>query len=274
MTLMIRKIIYISIFTLLLQTSSVLAGTTGSEELKTSGSQTATEECFEGFSRAMFSLNHGLDKVIFRPVAKGYRALPMPIRKGTGNAVDNLRSLLTLANNLLQGNFSGAGNTAGRFAINTTVGILGVFDPAANVFGLKDRGKEDFGQTLGVWGTNSGCYFVLPVLGPTTTRDAVGLVGNVFLDPVYQITHNTEMDNGVVGNGNYSEHNYYYYRGTGAVDFRSKNIESFDSVEKNAIDLYATVKSLYIQERNKKIANAQSLTGTQDASDWEEIDTN
>ena len=115
---------------------------------------------------------------------------------------------------------------------------------------------------------------MLPVLGPTTVRDSVGLVGNVFLDPVYQITHNTEIDNGVVGNGNYSEHNYYYYRGTGAVDFRSKNIESFDSLEKNAIDLYATVKSLYLQERNKKIANSQSIVETQDASDWEEIDTN
>ena len=274
MTLMIRKIIYISIFTLLLQTSSVLAGTTGSEELKTSSSQASTEECFEGFSRAMFSLNHDLDKVIFRPVAKGYRMLPVPIRNGTGNVVNNLRSLLTLSNNVLQGDFRGAGNTAGRFAINTTVGILGVFDPAANVFGLKDSGKEDFGQTIGVWGAKSGCYFVLPVLGPTTVRDSIGLVGNVFLDPVYQITHNTEIDNGVVGNGNYSEHNYYYYRGTGAVDFRSKNIESFDSLEKNAIDLYATVKSLYLQERNKKITNSQSIVETQDASDWEEIDTN
>ena len=271
---MIRKIIYISIFTLLLQTGSIHAGTTGSEELKASGSKDSASECFEGFSRAMFSLNHGLDKVIFKPVAKGYRALPLPIRNGTGNVVNNLRSLLTLSNNILQGDFSEAGNTAGRFAINTTVGILGVFDPAANVFGLKDSGKEDFGQTIGVWGAKSGCYFVLPVLGPTTVRDSIGLVGNVFLDPVYQITHNTEIDNGVVGNGNYSEHNYYYYRGTGAVDFRSKNIESFDSLEKNAIDLYATVKSLYLQERNKKIANAQSLTGTQDASDWEEIDTN
>ena len=271
---MIRKIIYISIFAFLLQTYSVNAGTTGSEELKGSGSQDSAEECFEGFSRAMFSLNHGLDKAIFKPVAKGYRALPVPIRRGTGNAMDNLRSLLTLSNNVLQGDFKGAGNTAGRFAINTTVGILGIFDPAASVFGLQEKGKEDFGQTIGRWGGRSGCYFVLPILGPTTVRDSVGLVGNIFLDPVYQITHNTEMDNGIVGNGNYSEHNYYYYRGMGAVDFRSKNIESFDSLEKNAIDLYATVKSLYLQERNKKIANAESLIETRNDGDWEEIDTN
>ena len=122
--------------------------------------------------------------------------------------------------------------------------------------------------------TDSGCYFVLPILGPTTTRDAIGLVGNVFLDPVYQITHNTEISNGVVGNGNYSEHNYYYYRGTGAVDFRAKNIESFDSLEKNSIDLYASLKSLYLQNRKQKIANSTSAVETQDDSDWEEIDAN
>ena len=122
-------------------------------------------------------------------------------------------------------------------------------------------------------GAESGCYFVLPILGPTTTRDAIGLVGNVFIDPVYQITHNTEIDNGVVGNGSYSEHNYYYYRGISGVDFRAKNIDSFDSVEKNAIDLYASVKSLYLQNRIQKIANSSSQTETQDDSDWEEIDT-
>ena len=271
---MLRRIIYVSMLAFLLQTSSVNAGTTGSEELKASGSQDTAGECFEGFSRAMFSFNHALDTAIFEPVAKGYRALPVPIRKGTGNVMSNLRSLLTLSNNILQGDFSGAGNTAGRFVINSTVGIIGIWDPAAAAFGLEAQGKEDFGQTIGVWGSNSGCYFVLPILGPTTVRDTVGLIGNFFLDPVYHVTHNSEIHNGLVGNDNYSEHNYFYYRGTGAVDFRSKNIESFDSLEKNSIDLYATVKSLYIQERNKKIANSQSLVGTQDASDWEEIDTN
>ena len=270
---MIRKIIYISIVALLLQTNVANAGTTGSEELKKSGSTGTTTECFEGFSRAMFKFNHALDSVIFEPVAKGYRALPVPIRKGTGNVIDNLRSLLTLSNNLLQGDFRKAGNTAGRFAINTTVVVLGVWDPAS-ALGLQEHGKEDFGQTMGVWGADSGCYFVLPVLGPTTTRDAVGLVGNIFLDPVYQITHNTEISNGVVGNSNYSEHNYFYYRGTGAVDFRAKNIESFDSLEKNSIDLYASLKSLYLQDRNKKIKNSKSTVETQNDADWEEIDTN
>ena len=270
---MIRKIFCISILAFLLQISVVKAGSTGSEELKDSNSQSSTGECFEGFSRAMFAFNHGLDKAIFKPVAKGYRALPVPIRKGTGNVVDNLRSLLTLSNNILQGDFRRAGNTVGRFAINTTVGILGIWDPAT-ALGLKEEGKEDFGQTMGAWGADTGCYFVLPILGPTTARDAIGLVGNVFLDPVYQITHNTEISNGVIGNSNYSEHNYYYYRSTGAVDFRAKNIESFDSLEENSIDLYASVKSLYLQNRIKKISNSESSVETLDDSDWEELDTN
>jgi len=227
-------------------------------------------ECFEKFSRGTLKFNQGLDKAIFKPIAKGYRALPVPIRSGTSNFVSNLRSLLTLSNNVLQGDLKGAGNTAGRFAINTTVGILGVFDPASKM-GFEKKSREDFGQTLGVWGADSGCYFVLPILGPTTTRDTVGLVGNVFIDPVYQLTHNSETDI-VVGNENLSEHNYYYYKGTDAVDFRSKNIESIDSLEKNSIDFYASVKSLYLQNRAQKISNSPISDKGQDDSDWEEID--
>ena len=266
---MFKKIFYILCFSLLLHVNLANAGSEGSEDLNKSNN--SADECFEGVSRAMFKFNHVLDKAIFKPVAKGYRALPAPIRKGTGNAVDNLRSLLTLSNNVLQGEFGRAGNTAARFGINTTAGILGIFDPATKL-GFEDQGKEDFGQTLGTWGADSGCYFVLPILGPTTARDAIGLVGNTLIDPVYHITHNTEIRNGLVGNGNYSEHNYYYYRGTGAVDFRAKNIESFESLEKNSIDLYASLKSLYLQNRAKKIANSTSTVKTQNDSDWEEIE--
>ena len=137
--------------------------------------------------------------------------------------------------------------------------------------GFDKKSREDFGQTLGVWGADTGCYFVLPILGPTTARDAVGMVGNVFLDPVYQVTHNTETDM-VVGNDNLQEHNYYYYKGTDAVDFRSKNIESIESLQNNSIDFYASVKSLYLQNRAQKIANSPISNKNQDDSDWEEID--
>ena len=136
---MIRKIILTALVLLLVQTQSSMAGTEGSEDLSNK-SRASADECFEGFSRAMFKFNHALDGALFEPVAKGYRALPVPIRKGTGNAVDNLRSLLTLSNNVLQGDFKKAGTTAARFAVNTTVGILGIFDPAS-ALGLKDEGK-------------------------------------------------------------------------------------------------------------------------------------
>ena len=268
---MIRRIISAMVVYVLFQALPVSAGTTGSESLKNNTTSESADECFEGASRAIFKFNHALDKAVFEPVAKGYRALPVPIRKGTGNAMNNLRSLLTFSNNILQGQFREAGSNAGRFVINSTVGILGIWDPAT-AFGLEKPGKEDFGQTLGVWGSNSGCYFVIPILGPSTVRDAIGLVGNVFIDPVWHITHNSEIHNGLVGNDNYSEHNYYYYRGASGVDFRAKNIDSFDSVEKNSIDLYASVKSLYLQNRNQKIANSDSSIESLDDSDWEEID--
>ena len=227
-------------------------------------------ECFEKLSRGTLKFNMALDNAIFKPVAKGFRALPVPIRTGSSNFVNNLRSLLTLSNNVLQGDFKGAANTAGRFTINTTVGILGIFDPASKM-GLDKKSREDFGQTLGVWGADTGCYFVLPILGPTTARDALGLVGNVFIDPVYQVTHNTETDM-VIGNDNLQEHNYYYYRGTDAVDFRSKNIESIESLQNNSIDFYASIKSLYLQNRAQKIKNSSLTDKSQDDSDWEEID--
>ena len=236
---------------------------------KTDEKYTANE-CFEKLSRGTLKFNQALDKTIFKPIAKGYRILPQPIRSGTNNFVSNLRSLLTFSNNVLQGDFKSAGNTASRFAINTTVGILGVFDPASKM-GFEKKSREDFGQTLGVWGAGTGCYFVLPVLGPTTTRDAVGLIGNVLIDPVFHLTHNSETDI-IVGNENLSEHNYYYYRGTDAIDFRSKNIESLDSLEKNSIDFYASLKSLYLQNRQQRIINSPISESGSNDSDWEEID--
>ena len=269
---MLRNALLILLFVLFAQNNLSYAGSTTGETMSSSNKDVTANECFEGISRAMFKFNYALDGAVFEPVAKGYRTLPRGFRKGTSNVLSNLRSLLTLSNNILQADFRAAGNTAGRFVINSTVGILGVFDPA-EALGLNKRGKEDFGQTLGRWGSGSGCYFVLPFLGPTTARDAVGLVGNVFLDPIYTVTHNTETDF-LIGNENYQEHNFWFYRGLGGVDFRAKNIESFESLENNSIDLYASMKSLYLQDRNKKVKNSEAKIETQDDSDWEEIDNN
>ena len=267
---MLKKFLF-TVLALSLISTSAIAGSEGNEKISSKATSLESKECFEKLSRGIFKFNHALDNAVFEPVARGYRKLPVPIRKSTGNVVDNLRSLLTFSNNVLQGDIKGAGNTAGRFLVNSTVGILGIFDPAAKM-GLAEKPREDFGQTLGKWGSGPGCYFVLPILGPTTARDAVGLVGNTFLDPVYHVTHNTETDM-LVGNQNYQEHNYYMFKATDGVDFRAKNIESFDNVEKNAIDLYSTVKSLYLQNRAQRILNADTTIDTQDESDWEEIET-
>ena len=269
---MVKKFLVFVFFLFFLQVNPAFSSSTGSESISASADSAQTKECFEGVSRAIFKFNHGLDKALFKPVSKGYRKLPVPIRKGTSNVIDNLRSLLTISNNVLQGDFRSAGTNVGRFVINSTVGILGIWDPAAAAFGLEDHGQEDFGQTLGSWGVGSGCYFVLPILGPTTLRDAAGIVGGTFIDPVYHVTHNSETDM-LIGNDNYQEHNYYFYKATDGVDFRAKNIDSFESVEKNSLDLYASVKSLYMQNRSKKISNSTSSVETQSDDDWEEIDT-
>ncbi len=138
------------------------------------------KDCFEKVNRVTFAFNNGLDKAIFKPVAKGYRYLPSPIRIATSNILNNLSNLLTIPNNVLQGNIRDAGINTGRLFINSTLGILGIFD-AAQFLGLKKLEKEDYGQTLGVMGVGPGCYLVLPVLGPSTVRDtigsAIGLVG-------------------------------------------------------------------------------------------------
>ena len=137
------------------------------------GEEKNVKDCFEKINRATFAFNMALDKVLFRPVAIGYRKLPSPIRTGTSNALNNLSNLVTIPNNILQGDLKAAGNNTIRLIINTTIGIVGIFDPA-NALGFEKLDKEDFGQTFGTMGIGEGCYLVLPVIGPSTVRDAVG----------------------------------------------------------------------------------------------------
>ena len=144
-------------------------------------------ECFEKVSRGVFKLNQGFDNAILEPVAKGYNKLPEPIRNGAGNFTSNIATLLSIPNHLLQGEIRLASHATGSFLINTTVGILGIGNPAA-ALGLENQ-KEDLGQTLGTYGLGGGCYFVLPILGPTTVRDSVGMiVDNNYLDTFARVT--------------------------------------------------------------------------------------
>ena len=200
-------------------------------------------------------------------MARGYRHIPSPIRNGTGNALGNLTNLVTVPNNILQGDLKAAAVNSLRFVVNSTVGILGIFDPAA-AMGFERKEKEDYGQTLGKWGMGPGCYVVLPIFGPSTVRDATGTVVNfVGGDPWFNVT--------VANDTNYfNESDFYITRGTTGIDFRAKNIESFDSIEENSIDFYASIRSLYLQDRQQKILNSEKITDTMDDSDWEEIETN
>ncbi len=260
---MVKKILIILIttFTLIV---NVKAGSDGELLLK-KNDPTDVKECWEGFNRASFALNRGLDKIIFKPVASVYKNLPTPVKSGVSNSLENLSNVITIPNNLLQGEFSKAGVNTGRFIINTTVGILGLID-VATLMGLAEYEKEDYGQTLAVHGVGPGCYIVLPVLGPSTARDTVASIANFTGgDAWYNVTVRNDTQY-------FNDADYYLSKITAGVDFRGKNYDSIENLETNSIDFYASVKSLYLQDRQQRILNAKTIVNTQNDSDWEEIE--
>ena len=231
--------------------------------LAVSANAEAENECFEKISRGIFKFNQGFDSIILEPVAKVYNKLPEPVKNGTGNFTSNIATLLSIPNHLLQGEMTLAGHATGSFLVNTTIGILGFANPAA-ALGLKNQ-KEDLGQTLGAYGVGSGCYFVLPILGPTTVRDSFGMiVDNRYLDAFARVTWHEKEIKSISGN----KLDYVGIKAASAVDFRGDNMLNFESLEKNSIDLYAATKSLYIQDRTKKIKNKESS----DDDSWGELD--
>ena len=221
----------------------------------------SAEECFENVSRAVFKFNLAFDDIILEPIAKGYNKLPNPVKSGTSNFTSNISTLLSIPNSLLQGDLKQVGHSTGSFLVNTTVGILGFLNPAEKI-GLKPH-KEDVGQTLGSYGIGQGCYYVLPILGPTTVRDSFGLVADTFIDPFAHVTIRQNEILGVSGN----DLDYYSVKGTTAIDFRSDNLLNFESLEKNSIDLYSSFKSVYLQDREKKVNNSAS-----NQDDWGNLD--
>ena len=258
-----KKFLLTSLISLMLVTN-VSADTDGENNMSNKNSG-EVKDCFESVNRATFKFNQVLDGVVFEPLAKAYRVLPSPVRAGTSNALDNLSTLVTIPNNLLQGDFKKATVNTGRFIVNTTIGVVGIFDVAEKV-GFPEYEKEDYGQTLGVMGVGEGCYVVLPVLGPSTVRDTVGSLANLMGgDAWYNVTVANDTQH-------FSDFDYYATRAGAGINFRAKNIESFDNLEKNSMDFYASVRSLYLQDRQQKIANSNAITKTQNDSDWEEIE--
>ena len=219
------------------------------------------EECFEKVSRSIFKFNMVLDDAIIEPIAKGYNKLPDPIKNGTSNFTSNIATLLSIPNSLLQGNLKQVGHSTGSFVVNSTVGILGFLNPAEKI-GLKPH-KEDVGQTLGTYGVGPGCYLVLPILGPSTARDSFGLIADTFIDPFAHITIRENELFGVSGN----DLDYFSVKGTTAIDFRADNDKNLTSLEKNSLDLYSSLKSVYLQDRENKIKNS-----IEDNDEWGSLD--
>ena len=230
--------------------------------LSTNLSAETEKDCFEKVSRVVFKFNNSFDKAVLRPLAATYNKLPKPIRKGAGNFTSNIGTLLTVPNHILQGQWELAGESSASFFINSTIGVLGFGNPAAKM-GSRNQ-QEDVGQTLGAYGVSAGCYFVLPILGPTTIRDSFGMIADTFVDPFAHVTLREKELLSVSGN----DMDYFSVKGATAVDFRADNMTNLDSLEKNSIDMYAALKSLYLQDREKKIGNTFS---SGDTDEWSEF---
>ncbi len=206
------------------------------------------DDPLEPVNRAVFGLNELVDVMLLGPVSEAYGELPSPVRTGVRNVLDNLRAPVTFVNDLLQGERDRAGTTFARFFINSTLGVFGLFDIASELG--HPQHKEDFGQTLAVWGVGDGPFLMLPLLGPSTLRDLGGLaVDQLALDP-WNTVAGGELRAARVG----SE----------AIDTRHRLDPVIRDVRRNSLDPYATVRSAYAQRRAAEIRNGRPPVGQTD----------
>jgi phospholipid-binding lipoprotein MlaA len=197
---------------------------------------------YEGFNRAMFAVNEGID-VVAKPVAQGYdAAAPLPVKAGIGNFFGNLADVWTAVNNFLQGKGGQGLSDVGRVLVNTTIGIGGVFDVASEM-GL-EKHAEDFGQTLGTWGVGDGPYFYWPLIGPRTTRDTFGWAVDSYADPVRYVD-DVPLRNSLFG--------------VRFIDLRASLLPTDKVVEQAAFDKYNYIRDAYLQSRRSQIADGKTL---------------
>ncbi|MBV8978934.1 MAG: VacJ family lipoprotein [Alphaproteobacteria bacterium] len=200
---------------------------------------------FEASNRQVFAFNVALDRMFMQRTARFYnRTVPQSARDGIHNVLENLDLPVTFANDVLQGEAERAAQTFARFSINSTLGLGGIFDPAAVHFQIAAH-REDFGQTLGVWGVGNNPYVMLPLLGPSSPRDAAGRVGDILADPMTWLTFKQHI----------------WWQGGRAymelLDLRARNIETLDDIERSSVDPYASARSLYRQYRENEINNGK-----------------
>ncbi len=199
----------------------------------------AIPDPLEPFNRAMFVFNDKLYFYFLKPVARGYRVVPLPVRLSVGKFFSNVETPIRLVNNALQLKLENAGTELMRFVINTTVGVLGLFDPARKYWGLR-RKVEDFGQTMGHYGVGPGFYLVLPFYGPYTLRDSTGLLlDTLYLDPIYRYVDGFWVRVSI--------------RGFNMVNTLSLDKDTYEALKRDALDPYTFVKHAYAQHRAGQI---------------------
>lgn len=207
-----------------------------------------TNDPLEPTNRVMYKFNNGIDTVIMRPAARAYRFLvPSPVRNGIHNVLSNLGTPVEFSNDVLEGKPRRAGDTTMRFLINSTAGVLGIFDFAKN-WGYPDH-DADFGMTLALWGVPEGPFLFLPVFGPSNPRDGIGLGVNAAMDPFNWI-----------GQGAAVRALDWTRFAVNAIDERERHLDDIDSVKRTALDPYATFRSLYRQHRHAQIDDARNDT--------------
>jgi phospholipid-binding lipoprotein MlaA len=203
----------------------------------------------EPLNRAIFRFNRGVDWLILDPITSGYRFLvPAPARRGIQRAFHNLNSPVIATNLLLQGRAKEAGLTLGRFAANTTLGVVGVFDYADDVIGWK-RTDADFGQTLAVYGVPTGPYLVVPLFGPSNTRDAFGNVVDQVMDPLTYFVAPLQLQWALL------------FGGGQGLSYREANVDALDALRDASVDFYAALRSAYSQAREGVVKEAREARG-------------
>lgn len=230
-------------------------GDAPAETLPADVAQDPEVDPWEGFNRAMFATHEAVDRAVLEPVGRGYRAVtPDPVRRSIRAFLRNLRTPVILANDLLQGEFERAGRTVVRFGLNTTVGFLGFFDPATGL-GIEGH-EEDFGQTLAVWGVDSGPYLFIPLLGPTTLRDGGGRIVDIALDP-FSYAQFKNADTFRIAR-----------TAVGGVAARESVLDTIDGIRRDSMDPYATIRTSYILLRQSAVQNGRQ--NVQDLPDFED----